>query len=352
MAKFAYSNVEIKGLAVSVPKMVFDNRKDNPYFSEAEIENIIRKTGIEKRRIASKDVCSSDLCFSAAENLLEEMAVDRSTIDVLIFVSQTPDYKMPATGITLQDRLGLEQACAAFDVNLGCSGFVYGLNLAFNLALHPNIRRVLLLNGETRTKVYSMKDKKTGLLFGDAGSACLVEKTGKKLSSFFCLRSDGSRSHYIMIPAGGYRKPTTFESLIEKQYEDGSIRTEEHGVMDGSAVFDFSIRDVPKNIQETLEFSKVCVDELDYVILHQANQFITNHIAKKLSIPLEKVPHSLDRYGNTSSVSIPLTMVSEIAGPLQEKHNKILISGFGVGLSWGTAILETNKVHISPIIEV
>lgn len=352
MAHFIHEGTSITGLSVAVPKKKIDNRKDNPFFNEKEVEGIIKATGIGERRITDKETCSSDLCFYSADSLLNKMAVNRKEIDLLIFVSQTPDYKMPGSGIILQNRLALEKHCTVLDVSLGCSGFVYGLNLVYSLSSQTRIRKALLLNGETKSKVYSMKDKQTGLLFGDAGSACLVEKTGDSSKSFFSLMSDGSKSHYIKIPSGGYRNPTTIESLKEKQYEDGSIRTDEHGVMDGAAVFDFTIREVPNNIKETMDFANNGVSDIDFFVLHQANKFINNHIAKKLGVPQEKLPYSLDRFGNTSSVSIPVTIVSEIAEQVREKPRKLLLSGFGVGLSWGTAIIETNCPFIDEIIEV
>ena len=352
MAIFKYSGIGISGISAAAPKEKYNNLVHNDFFTEKEVKSIIDKTGIKERRVASSNICASDLCYFAAKQLLKEMVIDINTIDVLIFISQTADYRMPATSIILQDRLGLPKSCAAFDINLGCSGYVYGLSLAFSLCTHNTIRKVLLLNGETRTKVYSFKDKSTGLLFGDAGAATLIERNKDAGESIFSLNSDGSRYQSIMIPAGGYRYPSSSETVKEKVFDDGSIRTDEQGIMDGSGVFDFTIQDVPWDITRVLHESGKAINDIDIFLFHQANKFIVDHIAKKMGIPLEKVPYSLDKFGNTSSVSIPLNIVSELSYQLSNEVKTVLMTGFGVGLSWATGLLNLNKPYISQLIEI
>ena len=352
MAIFKYSGIGISGISAAAPKEKYNNLVHNDFFTEEEVKSIVNKTGIKERRVASSNICASDLCYFAAEQLLKEMVIDINTIDVLIFISQTADYRMPATSIILQDRLGLPKSCAAFDINLGCSGYVYGLSLAFSLCTHNTIRKVLLLNGETRTKVYSFKDKSTGLLFGDAGAATLIERNKDAGESIFSLNSDGSMYQSIMIPAGGYRYPSSSETVKEKVFDDGSIRTDEQGIMDGSGVFDFTIQDVPWDITRVLHESGKAINDIDIFLFHQANKFITDHIAKKMGIPLEKVPYSLDKFGNTSSVSIPLNIVSELSYQLSNEVKTVLMTGFGVGLSWATGLLNLNKPYISQLIEI
>ncbi|MDD2229560.1 MAG: ketoacyl-ACP synthase III [Candidatus Cloacimonetes bacterium] len=352
MAYFSHQGVAITALAAAVPKQIFNNLTDNPHFQKEDVEAIVAKTGIYQRRVAPEGMCASDLCFQAAQQLIEENGIDKSEIDILIFVSQTPDYRMPATSIILQHRLGLPKSCAAFDVNLGCSGFVVGLNLAFSLAQQPAIRKVLLLNGETRTRVYSQKDRKTGFLFGDAGSACIVEKTGTDSKSYFLIDSDGEKSDYIKIDSGGYRHPSTCESVQEKVYENGSVRTDEQGYMDGNGVFEFVIIEVPRQIKKLYKQTEQTKEEIDYFVFHQANKFMNEHLVKKMKLDPDKVPFCLDRYGNTSSVSIPLTIVSELKVPLSGASKRVLISGFGVGLSLGSAILDLEQVQVSKLLEV
>ena len=352
MAIFKYSEIGISGISAAVPKEKNNNLTPNDFFTEKEAKSVVKMTGIKERRVAPSNICASDLCYEAAEQLLKDMAIDKNTIDVLIFISQTPDYRMPSTGIILQHRLGLSKSCAAFDINLGCSGYVYGLCLAYSFCKQKTINKVLLLNGETRTKVYSFKDKSTGLLFGDAGAATLIERNKDAGDSFFSLNADGSRYHFIMIPAGGYRYPSSPETVKEKVFEDGSIRTDEQGIMDGSGVFDFTIQDVPQDIIRVLNESGRSINDIDIFLFHQANKFITDHIAKKMGIPLEKVPYSLDKFGNTSSVSIPLNIVSELSNQLPNEAKTVLMTGFGVGLSWATGLLNLIRPYISKLIEI
>ena len=352
MAYFTYEGIGIRGISAAVPKRIFNNYTDNIKFNEEDAKAIVDKTGIWQRRVADDTTCSSDLCFAASESLISGMKIERSEIDVLIFISQTPDYRMPATAILLQERLGLPKSCAAFDINLGCSGFIYGLNLAFSLSQQSGIRKVLLLNGETRTKVYSFKDRQTGFLFGDAGTACIIEKDPQFGSAHFVLDSDGSKSDYIKIKSGGYRNPTTIDSLIEKVHEDGSTHSDEQGSMDGAGVFEFVITQVPKQFKETLRYSGNTIEDIDYFVFHQANRFMNEHLLKKLKLDPEKVPFSLDKYGNTSSVSVPLTIVSELTGKLNTVKQKLIISGFGVGLSIGSAVISMNDPFIGDIVEV
>ncbi len=352
MAIVSLDGVGLVGLSAAVPKDQVDNLVPTGVFTEEQARAVVEKTGIRMRRIASASVCASDLCHLAADRLLNEMNIDRSTIDVLIFVSQTPDYRMPATAVLLQHRLGLTRATGAFDVNLGCSGFVYGLWMASSFCTQPAVRRVLLLNGETRTKAYSPRDRGTGLLFGDAGSAALIEKRSGTGTSFFSFNSDGRRGDFISIKSGGYRHPSSAETVEEKTYEDGSVRSDEHGVMNGPGVFEFLIEEVPADIRRILTASGATIGEIDAFVFHQANKFMNEHLRRKLRIPAEKMPYSLHEYGNTSSVSIPLTMVTQLGPMLRERRNRLLLSGFGVGLSWGSAVLSTERVHVSELAEL
>jgi 3-oxoacyl-[acyl-carrier-protein] synthase-3 len=351
MSYLKYERVGILGMAAAVPKNVYHNLTDNEYFNPEDARAIVEKTGIVERRVASTDICASDLCAAAAERLLSNIKADKQEIDVLIFISQTPDYRTPGSGIILQDRLGLPKSCAAYDINLGCSGFIYGLSLSFGLAKQDGVRKVLLLNGETRSKAYSFKDRKTGFLFADAGSACLISKGKDFGESHFLLESFGSMHEYIMIKAGGSRYPSSLETIKEKTYPDGSIRTDEKGVMDGNAVFEFAITEVPRQVRQMLKVTKRDMESIDHVVLHQANAFMNSHLIKKMKVPPEKAPVSLDRFGNTSSVSIPLTMVTELQAELR-KPKSLMLTGFGVGLSVATALLDTPGLTISDLEEI
>jgi 3-oxoacyl-[acyl-carrier-protein] synthase III len=352
MALLTFNNVGISGIAAAIPKTVIDNYNHDKYFPKEDIKDIVDKIGVKQRRFANENTCSSDLCFAAAEKLFADMKVERGEIDLLLFISQTPDYRMPATSILLQHRLGLSPSTIAFDINLGCSAFLYGLSVAFSMMEHSQLRKALILDGETRSKVYSQKDRKTAFLFGDGGVAALVERDERFGQSFFSLNSDGSRESLIKINAGGYRNMSSTETIKEKIVDEyGNIRSEENGYMNGADVFNFVIREVPKDFARLLEYSGTDISSIDYFVFHQANSYINGFLAKKLKLPDGKIPTTIEKFGNTSSVSIPLTIVSELIDKT-EGRIKLLLNGFGVGLTWGTAIIFLDNCLISQISEI
>jgi len=352
MGLITFRDVGIKGMAAAVPAKVINNYEMDLYFNKDDIRGIIDKIGVKERRFADSDTCSSDLCYAAAEKLLADMNIDRSQIDLLLFISQTPDFRMPATSVILQNRLGLSTSVMTLDINLGCSAFLYGLTVAYSMIASGTVKKALILDGETRSKVYSLKDRKTGFLFGDGGVAALVEKDEKFGASWFSLNSDGSRESLIKIPAGGYRKMSSVETITEKVVDEyGNIRSEEQGYMEGADVFNFVIREVPRDFNRLIEYSDIDVSSIDYFVFHQANSYINGFLAKKLKLPEDKLPATIHKFGNTSSVSIPLTIVSELKDKLPERK-RILMSGFGVGLTWGTAVVDVEDCHISDIVEV
>jgi 3-oxoacyl-[acyl-carrier-protein] synthase-3 len=352
VALLKYNNIGISGMAACVPNNTIDNYEYTQYFDKEDVKEIVDKVGIKQRRFAEKDTCSSDLCFAAAEKLIADMNIDKSEIDLLIFVSQTPDYRMPATSILLQERLGLGKQTAAFDISLGCSAFIYGLSVVYALMQTGGFRKALLLDGETRSRIYSPKDRKTAFLFGDGGIAAIIENNEKFGESFFSLNSDGSKESLIKINGGGYRMPSSEETLKEKVVDEyGNIRTEEHGYMFGADVFNFVLLEIPKDIKSLLAFSKSELEEINYYVFHQANSYMNNYLAKKLKLEADKVPTCIEKFGNTSSVSIPLTIVSELQNNL-EGRKKMLLSGFGVGMSWASAIINLENCFISDIVEI
>jgi len=352
MAFLSYSNIGIAGIAACVPKQTIDNYHYTQYFPEDVVRKVVDKIGIYERRFADEHTCASDLCYAASERLIADLQVDKSEIDVLIFISQTPDYRMPATAFLLQERLGLPKTTMAFDLTLGCSAFLYGLSIGYSLLQQPHIRKVLLLDGETRSKVYSPKDRKTAFLFGDAGAAVLLEKGEKYGNSYFSLNSDGSMADTIKIEGGGYRMPSSEETLRERVVdENGNIRSLEQGYMDGDNVFNFVASKVPKDIKYLCTEVGEDIQSMDYYLLHQANNFMNQFLVKKLKLDEKKVPSSIAKFGNTSSASIPLTIVSELQNQLSG-NKKLMLSAFGVGLSWGTIILQTNNCHISSLVEI
>ena len=221
--------------------------------------------------------------------------------------------------------------------------------MAFNLCRQPHINQVLILDGESKKRVKT--DKAGSLLFGDGGTAALIQKTDRKNPTYLSLLSDGSRWQALHTPGGGYRNPTSLETLKMRKREDGSIKSDEHGTMDGAAVFEFTITDVPRDIKNTAKRAQTSFEDIDYFVFHQANKFMLDHFCKKLKIPLDRVIYSLHKFGNTASFSIPLTIVSELKGQLNGR-NKLLMSGFGIGLSWGTVVTEVDNCTICELLEI
>ena len=349
MATIRYKGVGIRAVAACVPKRVMRNEDLTDLLSPEEIGKTIAHIGIRERRYADDDVCASDLCQRAAEQLLDDYPIAKADIGALIFVSQTPDYHQPATSPLLQHKLGLSTSTLCMDVNLACSGFVYGLSMAYAYASTDGIDNVLLLVGETMSKTVSQHDKVSTPLFGDAGTATLISK-GDFPESVFSLHSDGSGSDVIKMAYGGYRHPSCQKGFEELTDGDGNVRTGEQFFMDGMDVFNFGMRVEPRDIKDLLKACGMTIDDVDLLIYHQANRFMTDFFSKRLKISLAKTPYCLDRYGNTSSASIPLTIVSELKDNYPNRQ-RVIVSGFGAGLSWASAMIDLRQCHISPITE-
>lgn len=352
MALLSFEGVGISAMSAAVPTRVIKNRNYTEFFTSEEAKAIVEKTGIEERRFADATTCSSDLCFAAAEKLFADNNINKEDVELLVFISQTPDYRMPATSVTLQHRLGLPNNTIAFDITLGCSAFLYGLSVVYGMMERSGLKKALLLDGETRSKVYSPRDRRSAFLFGDGGVAALIERDPKYGKSTFSLNSDGSRANLIMIPAGGYRKMSSAETVVEKVVDEyGNMRSEEQGYMMGGDVFNFVIREIPRDIKNTLAKVEKTVDDFDYIVFHQANNFINSYIMKKMKMDATKIPSTIAKFGNTSSVSVPLTIVSELKDKLGGKK-EVLLSAFGVGMTWATGVLQFADCKISDIVEV
>ncbi len=346
MSLFRVTGAEIKGISAAVPATVVSNR-DYEIISPAEREVLIKTTGIEKRHIAHHGETTGDLCYAAAEKLITSLRWDKSEIDLLIFVSQSPDHFLPATSIILQDRLGLSKTTVAFDILLGCSGYVYGLSVISSMMATGGFRKALLLAGDISSAGVNVKDKSTYPLFGDAGTATAIEyNRGYQIT--FNLQSDGSGKDAIIIPHGGVKYPITAESLVEKEYEPGITRHMRNLALNGMDVFNFSVREAPPNVKALLDYCEKSAEDVDLFVMHQANFLMNETIRKKLKFPADKTPYSLREFGNTSSASIPLTLVNSMQ-EVQKSSTRVLLSAFGVGLSWGSCYLEANNWSCPPI---
>lgn len=352
MRQKAVNNVSIRGIQCAVPGSVVPNDHFYSVFNEGEVRKISSMTGVFSRRIIDKDTCTSDLCVAAANKLMQELDWEPSSVEAVFLVTQTPDYRLPATSCIIQDRLGISTECAAFDINLGCSGYVYGLWLASSLVTTGNIKRVLLLVGDTISKMSSPFDRSTTLLFGDAGSATAIEYDADAPVISFVLGTDGSGRDSLLISGGGYRKPSSAETVVRKALPDGSMRAEEDLYMDGGEIFNFTIQRVPPLTKALLEEAGKTANDVNYYILHQANEFIIKHLSKKLGLADSQVPTSLGGYGNTSSASIPLTIAAELEEDLKENCRDVALLGFGVGFSWGGALTRIGPLKSLGVLEV
>ncbi len=342
MAFLKISNVELKGVAACVPPYIDENI--NYPIPEEDIKKLISSVGIERKRVADEDVCTSDLCFKASEALLADLNWAKEDVDCLIFVTQTPDYPIPATSCILQDRLGLKEECYTLDISLGCSGYVYGMSLISSLLSGGFMKKGLLLVGDTSSKTASKEDKSTWPLFGDAGTATAFEFNPDAEAICFHLATDGSGKDAIIIKDGGYRHMVSDESFEVKNHGDGINRSDVNLVLDGMDVFSFAVSKAPQTINLLCENFDLDKDNVDYFVFHQANLFLNETIRRKMKIDKAKVPYSLKNFGNTSSSSIPLTMVTEIREALINGQLNLIGCGFGVGLSWGSVSFTTKNI--------
>ena len=351
MALFSLDNVAIKGIASCVPKNV-DKIEDYPLFSHEEAMRFSASTGIYQRRRADTQTTASDLCYHAAEKLISQLKWTKDNIDVLIFVSQTPDYILPSTSCILQNRLGLSIDTYAIDISLGCPGWIYGFSTMTQLLAHGGMKRGLLLAGETTSKLYSEFDKTAYPLFGDAGTATAVEFDINAKTSYFHHQTDGGGFKTIFTPDGGYRNPTSEKSLIYEDIADGVRMNRLHNRLNGMDVFAFGTLRVPQTVDNILDFASIKRENIDYYLFNQTNMFMNERIRKKLRLNKEQVPYSLKEFGNTSSATIPLTMTTQIREQLQHKNTKLIACSFGVGLSWGSVYFETNEIVCPEIIVI
>lgn len=344
MSQSTLHNVRLAGMATCVPKRVYHNIDDAPPKIRSERERLARNIGIHTRRLCPDWQTFSDLAFVATERLLADLQWDKADIDALIVITQSPDYPIPATAIILQDRLQLPQSTIAYDVNLGCSAYPFGLHLLGSMIASGAIRKGLLLVGD---RSGTEKDP----LFSDAGTATALEFDAGAPPMHFDLNSDGSGYKAIMLPVGGHREPVGVHHLIPHRDEGGFLRCGTDLILDGPAVLSFSTQRVPPAVEKLLAHVGMGKDEIDYFVFHQANRMINETIRKKLGLPTEKVPSTLHDFGNTSGASLPVTMTVRLHETLSQGRHRLLLGGFGIGLSWGTAIIEIDSAVLPALIE-
>ena len=331
----------ILAIEYALPEHVLTNDELAKLYANWTAEKIKDKTGIESRHITTADETAADLGIAAAEKLLAKNVVAKDEIDFILCVTQSPDYKLPTTACIMQERLGLKKNTGAFDINLGCSGYVYGLAVAKSLVETGIANNVLLITAETYSKHINPLDKSTRTIFGDGAAATLVGHGGIEICGFD-LGTDGSGKDFLMIPAGGARKACTSETAIEKEI-DGNIRSEDNLYMSGADIFEFTIREVPSSVKRILKKENLKKDSVDLFIFHQANQFMLDFLEKLLKLDKQKCYHNFADTGNTVCASIPIAFKRAMEDGTVKSDQTILLSGFGVGLSWGSTVIKTGS---------
>jgi len=309
----------------------------------ADAKRIIKMTGIESRRVAPASLCTSDLCADAAERLIAALKWEKDSISALIFLSQTPDYILPATACVLQEKLGLSKSCFCFDVNMGCSGYVYGLMTAASF-VETGLGRVLLLVGDTSNRICSDEDRSVAFLFGDAGSATAIERAEARAT--FVVGTDGGGADHLIIRAGQCRQRVTPALCERKEVEPGNVRSAQELYMNGSEVLSFALREVPRLFDQIQEESGMHKDDFDAVVMHQANQFMLDGLARKMGVAKERVPSSVKSFGNTSCASIPVTLSCCLRNELTNSSQRLAMLGFGVGWSWAGCAAEIGPIEM------
>jgi len=315
-------------------------------FGVAAAAKVLKGSGIRNRRVAPPGVCGSDMAFQAASELLERRPGMRERIDLLIHCTQSPDYQLPTTACLLQDRLQLSRNCAAFDINLGCSQYVYALSVAHSMLSSGVARCALVTTGDTMSRTVHPQDRAIVPILGDAGSASLLVPAGPGADeagfSGFELGTDGSGAKHLTIPAGGTRRPLSAETAVEVTDADGSTRTAENLYMNGAGIFHFAITVVPSTIQKLLAKLNLTLHDLDLVLFHQANQYMLDYLHKKLHIPPEKAFCYLENVGNTSGSTLPVLLTEAIRQGRVKAGARVLMIAFGVGLSWGATVFRAS----------
>lgn len=345
-------NIAFAGFRVAVPEQRHSFTREPDIFTPAEAEKLVHSTGIYERRVLPAHLCASDMCVAAATDLLESLDWDPSTVEVLIFVSQDSDYNLPATACLIQNRLGLPTTCAALDVNLGCSGFVYATWIASQMLSGASGTRALVLCGDTSTRHLMPDDRSTRPLFGDAGAAIALEKREGCSPMHVVMGTDGRGAPNIVVRAGGRRNPLipSEQPMTPEQhtaaYRDARLS------LNGPEVFSFSLRQVPPLVKATLEYSQLSSSQIDHFVMHQANKLMLDQIRRKIGADADRYIIDLYNYGNTSSASIPLAICSSLGDAFTTGQKKLLLCGFGVGWSWASLVADVGPIPAPKVIEI
>lgn len=339
--KAVIDNSYIRAVTAWLPEPVLEMSSLASIYGEKAVQSVIRTTGIERVRIADRRMTASDMCQKAAEQLIQEENLALSEIGGLVFVSQTADYIMPSTSVCLQDRLHLSEDTVCLDIHYGCSGYIYGLFQAALWIQCGACRNVLVLAGDTTSRLINDRDRSSRMVFGECGTATLVSEGAGTMG--FHIRSDGSGADRLIVPAGGFRTPRSEDTSVLTYDADGNGRTLNDIYMDGMAIFNFDVTQVPANVAGLLDLVHWDKDGVGFVALQQANEFVVNYIRKKMKIKGGLAPVNVRNYGNTGPASIPLLFSDICSGSNPFDMSKVVMCGFGVGLSLGSIATDMTR---------
>ncbi len=353
--KLRFHGKRITGLLSVVPRheqsFVEDMKLFN--FPEARSRKLMEVMGYDRHRLVEEGVCVSDLAVAGLQHLFESGKLAREEIDALILVTQTPDYPMPPTSNVIQGRLELKQDLFCMDINQGCAGFIVGLMQAFLLLEQPAIGKVVLINADVISRKTSPKDRNSYPLIGDAAAITVVERDPEAGVIHANIKMDGMRREALMIPAGGMRLPHSEQTALLEDVGDNNLRAQDHLRMDGSAVFNFVQVEIPPMVEGLLEQGGMDIDAVDWFLFHQPNRFMLQKLADKIGIPHAKMPMNVvEKYGNSSGVTIPMAIVENLRGPLLAQRFQVCLAGFGVGLTWGSMLMELGELGFCDMIEI
>lgn len=351
MSQLTINNVRIAGMSACVPSTVEDNLTLPIYKNQNDALKVIASTGIERHHKVDPGTTASDLTVKAVEALLSDMGWQPEEVDCLAYVCTSRDYIAPQTACVLQDRLKLRNDCCVFDLPFGCSGWVYGMSIVGSLMSHGTFKRAILVAAETNTLNRSQLDTAVRPLFGDAATATALEFDPEHARSMnFVYGVDGSGYQAVWAPFGGVRNPVTAEALQQQEVSPGSYRRGVDMIVNGMDVFGFAIKRPPQSLKELIATFNIDVETVDLLLLHQANKFIDEKIRKAIKMPPEKTPYCLEEYGNVTSASIPLTMVTRCREKLSGDDKHCIACGFGVGLAWASMEFYAGNVKVSEVI--
>ncbi len=352
---FTFTNKRITGVLTVLPANERTFMEDMKDFDFPEAKSLKLKTvmGYDKHRIVkSEQTCVSDLAVHGFKHLFERGVLQPDEIDALVVITQSPDYYMPATSNVIQGRLALKKDMLCLDISQGCAGFIVGLMQAFMMLDQASIKKVVLVNADVLSRKVSRKDKNSFPLIGDAACITIVERSDDGRTIHANLKMDGTGAEVLMIPAGGFRMPSTAQTAVLEDVGDNNFRAKDNLTMNGTAVFNFVQVEVPPMIEALLQEAAVPVDDVDYFMFHQPNKFMLNKLADKMKVPRERMPANIvENFGNASGATIPTNITFNLASELTSGSKKLCLAGFGVGLTWASMVMQVGPLAFCEMID-